>query len=291
MFFKALTLYRLERDWLDQLPPLDELLAQHPLREIPPSAIECRGWHPLVRSSAGADQITMLRDYRSLPGAAVRLQVSKRVAELQARQGYAVGRRQRQEIQEAVIARMTPTVPVQRAELHGVIDREAGLLLVNTTTPARADDFTRTLRDALGSLPATPLIPELPMTSLMTRWLANGKAPGAFSIDDECQLVARDERRASVRYVHHNLEGGDVVGHLKNGKLATRLALMWRDRIAYVIDEHMALRKLRFLDEMQIAENRSDCDHEQAELADLTLMVGMLREMLAELIDVTGVTR
>ncbi len=288
MFFKALTVYRLDRDWLDLMVSLDEVLAEHPLCEIPPAAIECRGWHPLVRSSADADQITMLRDYRSLPAAAVRLQVAKRVAELQAQQGYPVGRRQRQEIREATVARMTPSVPVQRAELQGVVDRKAGWLLVNTATPARADEFTHALRQALGSLPATPLIPELPMSSLMTRWLANGEAPGAFSIDDECQLVARDERRASVRYVRHNLEGGDVVGHLKSGKLATRLALIWRDRIAFVIDDRMGIRKLRFLDDMQIAANREDCDHEQAELADLTLMVGMLREMLAELVAATG---
>lgn len=288
MFFKNLTAYRLDADWLAQLPPLADTLAEHPLREITPMALECRGWSPTVREAADAELITLLRDYRALPAGAVRRAANARIAEVEALQGYACNRKLRRQITDEVAARMTPQVPVQRAELQSIIDRRDGWLLVNTATASRADEFTLTLRNALGSLPAVPHTSNPGMASLMTRWLAGGTAPAGFAFDDECQLVSRDETKATVRYQRHDLERSDVVGHLRDGKLVQRLAMIWRESIAFVVDERMTLRRVRFLNEIQIAENRADCDAEQAELADLTLAVGMLREFLADLAGITG---
>lgn len=288
MFFKNLTVYRADRDWLADLPDLGSILADHPLGQIAPSALECRGWSPLIRSAVDADQITLLRDYRALPAGAVRRLAAERIAEHEARVGHRLGRKARQQITEEIAARMTPSVPVQRAELQAVIDRRDAWLLVNTATAARADELTQTLRNALGSLPVVPLTSEPGMASLMTRWLAGRCAPEHFAFDDEAQLVSRDENRASVRYQHHDLGRDDVIDHLRDGKLVQRLALTWRERIAFVIDDRMAIRRLRFLDSVQIAQNREDRDHDQAEDADLALMLGMLREMLAELTIATG---
>lgn len=288
MFFKNLTVYRADRDWLAELPELGPILADLPLGQISANALECRGWSPVIRSIGDADQITLLRDYRTLPAGAVRRLAAERIAEHEARVGYRLGRKARLQITEEIATRMTPSVPVQRAELQAVIDRRDGWLLVNTATAARADELTQTLRNALGTLPVAPLTSDPGMASLMTRWLAGRLAPENFAFDDEAQLVSRDENRASVRYQHHNLDRDDVIDHLRDGKLVQRLALVWRERIVFVIDDRMAIRRLRFLDSVQIAQNRDDCDHDQAEEADLALMVGMLREMLADLATVTG---
>lgn len=41
----------------------------------------------------------------------------------------------------------------------------------------------------------------------MTDWLAGGDAPGAFTIDRDCELKSPVEEKAAVRYVRHTLEG------------------------------------------------------------------------------------
>ncbi|HCZ49304.1 MAG TPA: recombination-associated protein RdgC, partial [Gammaproteobacteria bacterium] len=107
-------------------------------------------------------------------------------------------------------------------------------------------------------------------------------------VDRECQLVAPDETKATVSYARHALEGHDIDQHLQAGKLATRLAMTWRERLSFVIDDQVRIRKLQFLDSMRIAENRDELDGEAAEQADLTLMVGELREFLAELAKAIG---
>ena len=277
MFFKSLSIYRLDADWLAQLPAVAETLAQHPLPPITAIATEVRGWSPAVIATDSAEQIT-----------AVKRLVAEKIREHEQARGFRPGRKQLREIKEVVIARMVPQVPVQRAEYQGVIARQAGLLLINTATPARADDFTRSLRSALGTLPAAPIHPDRPMAYLLTRWLSGAELPPSFTVDQECQLVAPDETKAAVRFTRHPLSEQNVTQHLQAGKLATRLALTWKDRISFVIDEQARLRKLQFLDSLRIAENRGELAGELGEQADLTLMVGDLRELVADLIQALG---
>lgn len=288
MYFKALTVYRLDRKWLDSLPSqLAGVISEHPLREIAPSALECHGWDPAVVESAGAEQIVLLRDYRALPAAAVRLAADRRIAEIEARQGFRLSRKARRQIAEDETARMTPRIPVQRAELQAVLDRGDGWLLVNTSSRARAADLTIALRSMLGSLPAAPITSPRGASALMTLWMAAGAPPAPFAFDDECQLVGRDERKASVRYQRHELGGSDVVGHLRSGKLVTRLAMTWRGRIAFVMDEQLVLHRVRFLEDELIAHHQQEFEADQLARADLTLMVGMMRDMLADLVAAT----
>ena len=288
MFFKSLSIYRLDADWLAQLPAVAETLAQHPLPPITAIATEVRGWSPAVIATDSAEQITLLRDYRNIPATAVKRLVAEKIREHEQARGFRPGRKLLREIKEDVIARMVPQVPVQRAEYQGVIDRQADLLLINTATPARADDFTRSLRSALGTLPAAPIHPDRPMAYLLTRWLSGAELPPSFTVDQECQLVAPDETKAAVRFTRHPLSEQNVTQHLQAGKLATRLALTWKDRISFVIDEQARLRKLQFLDSLRIAENRGELAGELGEQADLTLMVGDLRELVADLIQALG---
>lgn len=287
MFFKALTVFRLDAEWLAALPPLATQLAEHPLHEIPAMALESRGWQPQVTALEDAEQFTLLRDYRAVPAGAVRRLAERRINELEAQQGYALGRQARRQITEDTAARLTPGTPVQRTQIHAVLDRRAGLLLIDTASKARADEFTQALRSALGSLPAQPLAARSPMAAQMTRWLAASAAPAPLALADDCQLVSVDEHKASVRYAHHDLTNDGVIEHLRAGKLASHLALTWRERLAFIVDTRLSLRRLRFTDEVAIAENRERGDAEQTAQADLALMIGTLRQFLSEFTIVT----
>src|SRR3546814_7213699 len=79
-----------------------------------------------------SDLITLLRDYRAVPAGAVRRLAERRIAELEAQQGYVLGRQARRQISEDTAARLTPGTPVQRTQIHAVLDRRAGLLLIDT---------------------------------------------------------------------------------------------------------------------------------------------------------------
>jgi recombination associated protein RdgC len=122
----------------------------------------------------------------------------------------------------------------------------------------------------------------------MADWLASGEGPTGFTIDRDCELKAVGEERASVRYARHPLEGNEIKDHLTAGKLPTRLALTWNDRISFVITEKLEIRRLTFLDILkEEAETAAEVADEQFD-ADFTLMTGELSRFLPDLIQALG---
>ena len=80
----------------------------------------------------------------------------------------------------------------------------------------------------------------------MTGWVADGDAPGGFSIDQDMEL--RSAENAVVRYSKHALDGEEIPQHIAAGKVVTRLGMTWGDKISFVLDEKMQLKRLAFLD-------------------------------------------
>jgi recombination associated protein RdgC len=125
----------------------------------------------------------------------------------------------------------------------------------------------------------------------MADWLAGGDAPAGFTIDRDCELKAVGEEKAAVRYSRHTLEGdtGDEVkSHLASGKLPTRLAMTWDDRISFVLTERMEIKRLAFLDLLkEQAEQNAEHAEEQFD-AEFALMTGELARFIPQLIESLG---
>ena len=117
----------------------------------------------------------------------------------------------------------------------------------------------------------------------MAAWLAANEAPEGFTIDQDCELRSVAEDKAAVRYARHPLEGDDVKGHLEAGKLPTRLALTFDDRISFVLTEKLEIKRLDFLD--VVRDQVGDADKDDAEAlfnAEFALMTGELAHLLPE---------
>lgn len=79
----------------------------------------------------------------------------------------------------------------------------------------------------------------------MTAWMAEGEAPSGFTIDLDMEM--RSAENAKVRYVKHSLEGEEIHKHIAEGKVVTKLALTWQDKISFVLDENLQIKRLQFL--------------------------------------------
>ena len=122
----------------------------------------------------------------------------------------------------------------------------------------------------------------------MADWLASGEGPACFTIDRDCELKAVGEEKAAVRYVRHPLEGSDIKDHLAGGKLPTRLALSWNDRISFILTEKLEIKRLTFLDLLkEEAEKNAEVAAEQFD-ADFALMTGELARFLPDLMEALG---
>jgi recombination associated protein RdgC len=123
----------------------------------------------------------------------------------------------------------------------------------------------------------------------MADWLAGGEAPDGFTIDQDCELRSVAEDKAAVRYARHPLEGDDVKGHLEAGKLPTRLALTFDDRISFVLTEKLEIKRLDFLDIVRDQVGEADKDDAEALFnAEFALMTGELAHLLPAVVVALG---
>jgi recombination associated protein RdgC len=97
------------------------------------------------------------------------------------------------------------------------------------------------------------------------------------------------EDKAAVRYARHPLEGDDVKGHLEAGKLPTRLALTFDDRISFVLTEKLEIKRLDFLDIVRDQVGEADKDDAEALFnAEFALMTGELAHLLPAVVAALG---
>lgn len=297
MWFKNLTIYRLPPGWSRTPAEIEATLTEFPLQPCTGLSLQSRGWVPINDAGQfayGQDQqvlIAMGSEEKLLPASVVNQVAGERIQKLESDKGFKLGRKAKREIKEQVAVELTPRAFSRRRELRGWFDFAGGWLVVDTSSPTRADDFTQTLRNALGELPGTPLQSEPSMDTLMTAWLAAKEAPGAFDLDDECELTATDENKSTVRYLRHALDGKDISGHLSSGKVVKRLALTWKSRLGFVLDDKLQVRRLKFLDMERVREDSDGLPPEQQFEIDFALMSGEYAALLNDLAAIVNAAR
>ncbi|MDP3440046.1 MAG: recombination-associated protein RdgC [Azonexus sp.] len=298
MWFKNLQLYRLPTPWNIELAKFDELLSRAPFNRCASNEPMSKGWvsprrdGSLVFSLGGQWLIALAVEQRLLPSSVVNEEVKDRAEAMEAQQGYAPGRKQLKELRERVTEELMPRAFTRRSSTFVWVDPKNGWFCVDASSPGKAEEVIEHLRHCLDEFPLTMLHTQVSPTSAMADWLAGGEAPAGFTIDRDCELKAAGEEKAAVRYVRHPLDGDEIAGeikaHLASGKLPTKLALTWDDRISFVLTEKLEIKRLAFLDLLkEQAEKTAEHADEQFD-ADFALMTGEFARFLPQVVEALG---
>jgi recombination associated protein RdgC len=294
MWFRNLQLYRLPTPWAIDLASLEEQMASGPFVKCPSNQPLSRGWVSPRRDGGlvfALDRQWLLAlavEQRLLPASVVIEEVRERAEAIEVQQGYAPGRKQLKELRERVTEELMPRAFTRRRSTFVWIDPQNGWLSVDASSPARAEEVIEHLRHCLDEFPLALLHTQVSPASAMADWLAGGHAPAGFTIDRDCELKASGDEKSAVRYVRHPLEGDEIKAHLASGKVPTRLALTWDDRISFVLTEKLEIKRLAFLDLLkEQAEKSAEHADEQFD-ADFALMTGELSRFLPQLVEALG---
>lgn len=294
MFFRNLTLFRFSAEVAEDVSRLDEALAEHRLRPVGPMEFSTRGFVSPLGHADGAlthtvgqyTKVVAASESRMLPPSVVNDELAKRVQNIADDEGRKVSGRERKRIKDDVLNELLPRAFVRQSRTAAYIDARNGWVAVDTSSRRAAEDVLSMLREALGSFPAVPLAPEESPRVLLTHWLASGEAPTGFALGDEVEL--RDPATASggiVRGRLLDLDTDEVREHLRAGKQAFRLGLVFDDRIGFLLGEDLVVRKLKFTD--VVLDERPDSPESAAaeldgNLALMALEHARLLEKLAE---------
>jgi len=295
MWFKNLFVYRLPDSWSLSAADLETQLSQRTLLPCGAFDMSSRGWvHPsgiqrLVHSTNGHHLIALGVDEKLLPGSIIKQVAKERAVEMEKDQGFPVGRRQMRELRDKVTEELRARAFTRKRMTRAWIDPKNGWFVIDTSGGSRADEVVETMRATLGTFGVQFLETERSPQASMAAWLNLGDAPTRFVIDEDLELQAIDQSKATVRYSRHILDGKEIRAHLSAGKYVTKLGLTWNDRVSFVLTDKLQVKRVEFLN---IAKEQPEGDSglsadEQFDI-DFTLMAGELTQLLADLTDALG---
>ena len=292
MWFKNLQLYRLPKNWAAEAAPLEEQLARLTLQGCSATDPRSIGWvsprdgGSLIHSVNQQWLLALGVEEKLLPASIVKRFASDRAKEIEETEGRRIGRREMRELVEAMTVELLPRAFIRRRSTYGWIDRRNGWLVVDAASPAKAEEFLEHLRKSIDTLPAKVLKVSLSPSAAMTAWVADGEAPAGFTLDQDLEL--RSTEKATVRYANHSLEGEEIRQHIAAGKIVTRLAMTWNDRISFIVNDLLQIKRLAFLDILkEQAEGQGENEDERFDI-DFTLMSGEVAQLLDDLLAALG---
>ncbi len=296
MWFKNLQLYRLPAPWKLELATLIEQLGRGAFRPCGSQDPMSRGWVPprdgeLVHAIGGQWLLMLCVEQRLLPAAVINEEVRERAEKITAEQGYPPGRKALRDLKDRVTEELLPRAFTRRRKTPVWIDPIHGWLGVDAASLAKAEEALEHLRQCLDALPLALVQTRMSPTSAMADWLASGEAPAGFTVDRDCELKAMDDEKATVRYVRHPLGEemeAEIKAHLAAGKLPTRLALTWDDRISFVLTDKGEIKRLAFLDVVKESAHDGIDNAEEIFDAEFALMTGELTRFIPALVEALG---
>lgn len=249
------------------------------------------GWVPvrgeehgaLVEAIGGHYLMRWVEERRVVPASTLADLVEKKCAAIEKESGRVPGKKERSAIKDDARLELLPQALISRAGVLVWIDPVNCTMGFDTTSTARSDSILTALVEAIKNFKPRMLLTERASDSAMAQWLIDQDAPGLLALGNECDLAALDESRACVRYARHDLEIEEIRQHIQAGKRPTRLALIYSDRVSFVLTNRLQLRKLQFAS--VLFEGKHDAD---AFDADIAICTGELRAIINQLTNALG---
>ena len=209
-----------------------------------------------------------------------------KISRLEADQGRKLKKTEKDSLKDEVLHSLLPRAFSRFSQTMMWIDTVNGLIMVDC---ARAEDTLALLRKSLGSLPVVPLTLETPIELTLTEWVRSGTVAQGFQLLDEAELKAILEDGGVIRCKKQELVSDEIAVHIEAGKVVTKLALDWQQRVQFVVCDDGSIKRLKFGDELR--DQNEDIDRDDVAQrfdADFILMTGELATLIHSLVEGLG---
>lgn len=293
-FFKNAIIYRISNPMslMAQLATIEQQLLPFQFTPCGSNDMAKTGWVPatmfsqtLAHQANGQYLLTVQRQEKILPGPVIKQELTARIAKLESEQGRKLKKTEKDSLKDEVLHSLLPRAFTKDRRTQLWIDVMSGLIIVDTSSARKAEDALALLRKSLGSLPVIPLTIENPVELTMTEWVRSGNAPAGFAIGDAAELKAILADGGIAKVKKQDLVSDEIATHIEAGKVVTKLALDWQQRITFTLTNDAMLTRLKFCDEL--IEQNDDIDREDVLArfdADFTLMTGELTTLIKQLV-------
>ncbi|PWC14985.1 recombination-associated protein RdgC [Brenneria roseae subsp. americana] len=303
LWFKNLMIYRLSRDSVlskDHVLSADELEKQLSSFAFTPCGSQDMmktGWvspmgshsDALTHAVNGQIVICARKEEKILPSPVIKQTLQAKIERLEAEQHRKLKKTEKDSLKDEVLHSLLPRAFSRFSQVWLWIDTVNGLIMVDAASAKKAEDTLALLRKTLGSLPVVPLTMENPIELTLTEWVRSGEPPAGFTLQDEAELKAILEDGGVIRCKKQDLVSDEIAVHIEAGKVVTKLALDWQERLQLVLSDDASLKRLKFSDTLR--EQNDDIDRDdfaQRFDADFILMTSELAALIGNLIEALG---
>lgn len=212
--------------------------------------------HTLVHSAEGYHMVSVTKESKILPAAAVKEAKDAKVDLIEQAEGRKLAKKEKDAIKDEVILEMLPRAFTRQSVTRALIMPESQLILVDSSSYSKAEELLALLRKALGSLPVITLSYKTPVESTLTEWLKAGAAPLPFEMQNEAEL--RCNETGIARFKDQDLSEEEVLAHIATGKQVHKLALNYGDSMSFVACSDGSLKRIKFADEFMALNDELD---------------------------------
>ena len=298
MWFKNLALYRFTEPFTLAADELEDKLNDKRFRPCGSHDEFSLGWtspagnttEQLIHASNGFMMLCLKKEEKVIPAAVIHEMLQEKIAEKEEQEARRLSKKERSTIKDELIFELLPRAFSFSKKTYAYIDPKGGWMVIDAASAKKAEDLLSHLRKCLGSLPVVPVNTVDKPAVIMTQWLVDKNSIAKdLLVEDECELRSTEDEGSIIRCKRHDLALPEITNHLDNGKQVIKLALNWTDRLSFIIDENLAIKRLKFLDLIQDQVADTEADDEVAQFdVDFSIMTLELAKFLPRLLEIFG---
>ena len=293
MWFKNLYFFAFTRpfEWSEQ--DLEKHLSEHLFTPLGSTEVAHFGWvnalgkhgSSTVHCANNNFLLCARKEEKILPAPVIKDMLEEKVNLLEQEQGRGATKKEKEQFKEDIIFELLPRAFSRITDTHAYISPVNNIIVINSSSRGKAEDFLALLRKVLGTLPVTSFEPDIAVDETMTDWLTERSLGGKFQLGMEAEFNALGDDGAVVRVKNQDLTSDEIKAHLDADKYVVKVSLEWDESLSFILCDDLAVKRLKFFDVLQEQNDDIDSDDVMAKLdADFALMSGELNRFIIDLL-------